>query len=192
MNCRPLTAKEVRALYAHHLSRDFPPAERKPLAAILSLLRRGRYLCLGGFAGEELRAYAFFTRVPEGPCWLLDYYAVCQGGRGQGAGSAFWRQLPGHLDGCQGLLIEVEDPDTAPTAQERETRRRRIRFYLKNGARGTGCRCRLFGVEYRILFFPVARDFPDREIPALLDAVYRATIPGPVYRRQVAFPPAGE
>ena len=86
----------------------------------------------------------------------------------------------------------MEDPDTAPTAQERETRRRRIRFYLKNGARETGCRCRLFGVEYRILFFPVARDFPDREIPALLDAVYRATIPGPVYRRQVAFPPAGE
>ena len=120
MNCRPLTAKEVRALYARHLSRDFPPAERKPLAAILSLLRRGRYLCLGGFAGEELRAYAFFTRVPEGPCWLLDYYAVCQGGRGQGAGSAFWQQLPGQLDGCQGLLIEVEDPDTAPTAQERE------------------------------------------------------------------------
>ena len=95
--------------------------------------------------------------MPEGPCWLLDYYAVCQGGRGQGAGSAFWRQLPGQLDGCQGLLIEVEDPDTAPTAPERETRRRRIRFYLKNGARETGCRCRLFGVEYRCLLYTSSR-----------------------------------
>ena len=84
------------------------------------------------------------------------------------------------------------EEDKQRRASQAETRRRRIRFYLKNGARETGCRCRLFGVEYRILFFPVARDFPDREIPALLDAVYRATIPGPVYRRQVAFPPAGE
>lgn len=189
MHCQALTPREVRSLYAHHLTRDFPPAERKPLAAILSLLRRGHYLCLGGFTGDELAAYAFFTKVPASPCWLLDYFAVCQGGRGQGTGSAFWQLLPPHLPGCHGLLIEVEDPATAADPAAQETRERRICFYLKNGARQTDTRCRLFGVDYRLLYFPVARDYPDHALPALLDAVYRATIPAPVYRRQVVFPP---
>ena len=89
---RLLDAAALRRVYRDHVKADFPPAERKPLAMIERQVCTGQYDTLGLFRGEELLAYAFLWRDKEGHCVLLDYLAVCRGGRGQGTGSAFLEQ----------------------------------------------------------------------------------------------------
>ncbi len=82
---RPLTELQLRQLYREHVARDFPPAERRPLSAILRLRRRGDYDTWGVFDGDALAAYAFLWRGAD--CALLDYLAVCRDARGQGYGT---------------------------------------------------------------------------------------------------------
>ena len=134
---RLLDAAALRRVYRDHVKADFPPAERKPLAMIERQVRTGQYDTLGLFRGEALLAYAFLWRDKEGHCALLDYLAVCWGGRGQGTGSAFVEQLKAHYGGFDGLLVEA--------------RRRRIDFYRRCGFRMLDYRARLFGVTYSML-----------------------------------------
>ena len=56
---RLLTDDQLRRLYRERGAKDFPPAERRPLSAILRLRRRGDYDTWGVFDGDALLAYAF-------------------------------------------------------------------------------------------------------------------------------------
>ena len=71
----------------------------------------------------------------EGHCALLDYLAVCRGGRGQGTGSAFLEQLKAHYGSFDGLLVEAEAEDTQAGEEDNALRRRRIDFYRRCGFR---------------------------------------------------------
>ena len=102
---RPLTELQLRQLYREHVARDFPPAERRPLSAILRLRRRGDYDTWGVFDGDALAAYAFLWR--GGDCALLDYLAVCRDARGQGYGTRALELVKGQY-GPVPLLAEVE------------------------------------------------------------------------------------
>ncbi len=148
---RLLDAAALRRVYREHVKADFPPAERKPLAMIERQVRTGQYDTLGLFQGEELLAYAFLWRDKEGHCALLDYLAVCRGGRGQGTGSAFLEQLKAHYGGFDGLLVEAEAEDPQAGAEDNALRRRRIDFYRRCGFRILDYRARLFGVTYSML-----------------------------------------
>ena len=140
---RLLDAAALRRVYRDHVKADFPPAERQ--------VRTGQYDTLGLFQGEDLLAYAFLWRDKEGRCALLDYLAVCQGGRGQGTGSAFLEQLKAHYGGFDGLLVEAEAEDPQARAEDNALRRRRIDFYRRCGFRMLDYRARLFGVTYSML-----------------------------------------
>lgn len=148
---RLLDAAALRRVYREHMKADFPPAERKPLAMIERQVRTGQYDTLGLFQGEELLAYAFLWRDKEGRCALLDYLAVCRGGRGQGTGSAFLEQLKAHYGSFDGLLVEAEAEDHQAGAEDNAIRRRRIDFYRRCGFRLLDYRARLFGVTYSML-----------------------------------------
>ena len=148
---RLLDAAALRRVYRDHVKADFPPAERKPLAMIERQVRTGQYDTLGLFRGETLLAYAFLWRDKEGHCALLDYLAVCRGGRGQGTGSAFMEQLKAHYGGFDGLLVEAEAEDPQAGAEDNALRRRRIDFYRRCGFRMLDYRARLFGVTYSML-----------------------------------------
>ena len=148
---RLLDAAALRRVYRDHVKADFPPAERKPLAMIERQVRTGQYDTLGLFRGETLLAYAFLWRDKEGHCALLDYLAVCRGGRGQGTGSAFVEQLKAHYGGFDGLLVEAEAEDPQAGAEDNALRRRRIDFYRRCGFRMLDYRARLFGVTYSML-----------------------------------------
>ena len=64
---RPMTVPEIEKWYAEELAEAFAPAERKPLADILSLRAEGRYELLGLFnERDELLGYATIWRQPEG------------------------------------------------------------------------------------------------------------------------------
>lgn len=146
-----LDAAALRRVYRDHVKADFPPAERKPLAMIERQVRTGQYDTLGLFRGEELLAYAFLWRDKEGHCVLLDYLAVCRGGRGQGTGSAFLEQLKTHYGGFDGLLVEAEAEDPKAEEEDNALRRRRIDFYRRCGFRLLDYKARLFGVTYSML-----------------------------------------
>ena len=60
---RLLTDDQLRRLYRERVAKDFPPAERRPLSAILRLRRRGDYDTWGVFDGDALLAYAFLAIV---------------------------------------------------------------------------------------------------------------------------------
>ena len=148
---RLLDAAGLRRVYRDHVKADFPPAERKPLAMMERQVRTGQYDPLGLFRGGELLAYAFLWRDREGRCVLLDYLAVCRGGRGQGTGSAFVEQLKAHYGSFDGLLVEAEAEDPGAGEEQNALRRRRIGFYRRCGFRLLDYRARLFGVTYAML-----------------------------------------
>lgn len=148
---RRLEGDLLRTVYRDHLKADFPPEERKPLFAIEGLVRGGRYDTLGLYEGETLLAYAFLWRDREGRCVLLDYLAVCRGGRGRGVGSGFLALLGEHYRDFDGILVESEALGAEASPEENAVRRRRIEFYTRAGFRKLDYEVRLFGVHYVVL-----------------------------------------
>ena len=143
---------ELRIIYKEHIRKDFPIGERRPLFGMTKLQKAGRYDCYGYYQENILVAYACYILTPNGSYALLDYFAVVPELRGKGIGSEFLRSLNGNVSAKCGVFIEAESPDSAKSEDERQTRERRIRFYLSNGAELTNTRCLLFGVDYNILF----------------------------------------
>lgn len=85
-------------------------------------------------------------------------------------------------------MAETEDPSFAAREEELQVRRRRIRFYEKNGFFDSRNTCRLFGVEYRILGkSSAAAEKEEIQIRCReeLDSIYRTVIPKIVYGSQV-------
>ena len=85
----------------------------------------------------------------------LDYFAIMEDYRSLGLGSLFLQHMKASAAPYQGFLIESEDPDHANGESELSIRRKRLDFYGKNGALPTGIKATVFGVPYRLLFFPL-------------------------------------
>ncbi|MCD8190899.1 MAG: GNAT family N-acetyltransferase [Clostridiales bacterium] len=143
---------ELRIIYKEHIREDFPRGERRPLFAMEKMQKAGQYDCYGYYRDDKLIAYACYILTQNGFYALLDYFAVVPELRGQGIGSAVLRELQGTVSAKCGVFIEAESPNSAKSEDERQTRERRIRFYLSNGAKLTSSKCLLFGVDYNILF----------------------------------------
>ena len=185
---RALTLHEVRALYARRMVEDFPPDELKPLSMIERALARGEYACLGAADGDDVLAYAFFVKA--GAQALFDYFAVRKGLRDAGVGSRFIRALiGGALAGLDCVLLEVDDPDRAPDADERTIRDRRLAFYLRNGLMDTGVTAEVYGVAYRILALPLGRAVTPDEARRVYAALYHSILPKRVYDERVFIAP---
>ncbi len=108
-----------------------------------------------------------------------DYLGVASGLRGRGIGAAIYRAALARLaeDAAaagaplSGMAFDVEDPELAPTDENRHLRERRIAFYQRLGARlleevdfweptlGTAP-----AVRYRLFYHVQARDFEPRQL----------------------------
>lgn len=181
-----LNLRQVRSLYARRMVEDFPPNELKQLEHIERYLARGVYVCYGAMAGDDILAYAFFVRLAEEGCALLDYFAARRDLRDVGVGSRFLRALvAGPLSAFRCVLLEVDDPDFAPDPEEAELRLRRLRFYLRNGAADTSVRAVVFGVAFSVLALPVG-PVPSRgEAGRMYAALYRAMLPPELFEQKV-------
>ena len=171
----------VAQRYKSRLQKDFDRSELKPLSSIRRAWDRDAYDCYGLFRGEEILGYAFFVRI--GGNLLFDYLAIEAGHRDEGLGSIFLRQLSACLAGADCVVGEVEDPDEAEDEQTRALRERRLQFYLRNGCRQTGLRSFVFGVHYRILEVPVAREHTADELRAVYTEIYQTLLPAPFFRK---------
>lgn len=151
MELRNLNPEELRAVYREHIKRDFPLAERKPLRVMERLRAEGLYDVLGFYEGGSLAAYAMLWHDEHRDYVLLDYLAVCAGGRGRGTGTAVLALLERHYREYAGILAECEAPAQSAAPEENALRVRRLDFYRRAGFRMLGYRVRLFGVEYEML-----------------------------------------
>ena len=178
MYLRTLGTDEMRGLYSPCLERDFPPEELMPWKWMEPLIENGYQRSVGFYDGEGLAAYALFITAGDKPrTALLNYFAVQPERRGRGAGSLCLELMREAISGrdCR-IIFEVEDPDTAP---DPEAARRRIDFYLRGGARATGVRSTLFGVEYRIMVLEEEGEslpISDEQLAGGLEALYHITV----------------
>ena len=182
---RPLTEPRLRRLYREHVAEDFPPAERRPLSAILRLRRRGDYDTWGVFDGDALAAYAFLWRGAD--CALLDYLAVCRGARGQGYGTRALELVKGQY-GPVPLLAEVEAPEKSAPPGENALRQRRLNFYQRAGFAPLGYQAVLFGVRYAMLSWPAAGPQEAERLQAAHRALYQSEVPPLLFRRVIHIP----
>lgn len=179
-----LDEEQIRQIYNQHISRDFPPSERRSLKNLLLLLERGEYECLGAFDESRLMGYAFFVRHEKD--LLLDYFAVTDGQRGRGIGSQFLQLIGEYFADADSLIAEIDDPDAGVTEQERAHRLRRKAFYARNGFRDTGARVRTFGVPYQLI--ECGKNTHSAEETCDLYAMhYRHILPKAIYNRVIRF-----
>lgn len=174
---RKLCRDEVQAIVCSTLRRHFPRNELRPLWSVRQLQRQGRYAGWGAFAGETLAGYALLCWDDKGTA-LLDYLAVMENFRCQGAGGALMHFLlsDGTRLPWRRLIIEVDDPDFAPDERERALRLRRMAFYRRTGVRETGVRVRLFGARYRVFTDLPPDAMTDEACQASVRAMYPALI----------------
>ncbi|MDO4267348.1 MAG: selenium cofactor biosynthesis protein YqeC [Eubacteriales bacterium] len=166
-----LTQTQIGEIYHTHMRYDFPPEELPPLRILTERLERGIYDCLGLFEDGELRAYGFFVADRKRHMLLLDFLAVCRGGRGGGLGSAFLAEARQFYRDEDGILLECEAVRASKDEEEFQVRSRRIHFYEKNGCRVTEAKTMLLGVEMDILYLPLQKE--DCDSAAEIDQMYR-------------------
>lgn len=186
----PLAEQTLSAIYQVHMVRDFPSSELKPLSAILDWMRKGRYVAVGCYQGEELLAYACLCRSLSGETLLLDYFAVVGDRRSQGVGSAFLRQLHQNFqekEEYQGIVLEIESVESARNREEQQLRERRKQFYLRCGVEQTDIFCRIYGVDYQILFYPFRQGKSGDFVCLELDSFYRLFLTPQRYRQHVSY-----
>lgn len=180
---KSLDDAQIGTLYEEKMQRDFPPSELKRLSSILNMRHQGVYDVLGAYKNEVLVAYALMYLDTSSRVILLDYLAVDQPYRKQGIGSELLMQLRSYYAASSDvLLIECERPKSAPDENEA---RRRIRFYMRAGAKLTDVRIWLFGVEYSILVLPCNHDVSARDWAKVMLSLYRQMLPAELYEENV-------
>ncbi len=136
---REMTRKEVTDIYKTYLKYDFPDDERRPLSAILYLIKEGHYQGYIEQIENKTVGYAFLYFHHQTA--LLDYFAIVPSLRQKGYGSAFLQTITKTFPN---IFLEAEEPFY-------ETSKRRIEFYSKNGFQINDTKITLFGVRYLLL-----------------------------------------
>lgn len=154
MRLKKLELHELKAVYDREITEAFPPAERKPYAAMEQLMKIGRYLPYGALdEADTLVGYAMVWSSLPGTYVMLDYLGVTKPRRNRGLGGQILELLCREFRGWEGIIVESEAPDGG---QEDELRRRRLGFYARAGCTLLPHDAWLFGVHYRTLLLDAA------------------------------------
>lgn len=153
LEMRKLQKDAIARIYEAHLIHDFPKDEQKPLAYILERVEADCYECFGFFESHQLIGYMFFTGSDKSSLLLLDYFAVVNGMRGKGYGTQMIQYVQKLQYNKEGIILEIEHPDSAVSMEDYQLRKRREAFYLRNGLVNTQVEARVNGVHFAILLF---------------------------------------
>lgn len=169
---------ELKYIYDDLMSVHFPQDEIKPWKKISALWDEGKY---HGYIWEDeeknIIGYALLFQGPNN-YWLLDYYAVNSKERNKGYGSRFLGELKAELaDKIAGVIIETENPAYGKDEAEKDLRRRRINFYLRNGCENSGILSIAQGVEYVILYMKGQQDCKKNTVAEHLMQIYALVLP---------------
>lgn len=173
LEIRKLGFIEIISVYNKHLRNDFPREERRPLPMVLLGTVKGYYECLGLFEEKDIRGYFFL--VKNNNDYLVDYFAIINGYRNSGLGSAFMNMVMEYYDSADSVILEIENPDYAGSEEERALRIKRLNFYRNNEFMDTGVRTVTFGVDFMILQYKnLIRE--QAEVKRMYDLLYRQTL----------------
>ena len=140
MDLREIDPSDPFFLEAMHLYiASFPPVERKPEDAIISLLKGGHYQLYVAVDNGSLVGLSALYLFEDLRMASLDYLAVAPFKQGLGLGTLLFnhalrqaaRQIPHFL----GLVMEVQREDLALEPKEQRIREARLRFYRRLGAK---------------------------------------------------------
>lgn len=182
MELRLPSPTQLAAIYARDLLPAFPVSELKPLSNMQELWQRGLYRPLCLFDGEEIIGEAFLFDGEPG--WaLFDYLCVTESRRNDGLGSVIidllQKQFPDTV-----LFGEAEDIDDAP---DPAMARRRLGFYLRNGAKQAAYDTNIFGAHYKTLYW-AKEPIPDKALMRQHGLIYRQGMPEEIFDRFVQIP----
>lgn len=129
---RTMRTGEFKEIYSR-IRRDFKSGEYAPYGILLQQLKKGVQQGLILRAGEQDAAYAVCAAGHENGYVLLSLMAVYEELRGEGLGTVFLGELKKIYADKNGIIIEVEKPETAAIPEEKVARQKRIGFYQKAG-----------------------------------------------------------
>ncbi len=121
--------KEALLLY----QQAFPANERHSLEVISQRVANRQSVLHVGIIEEKVVCMALTWEFTHIPFLLLDYLAVDTDFRGKNIGTLLFKKITQYArQKAKWLIMEVEKPGISSNADDQE---RRIRFYLKNGAK---------------------------------------------------------
>lgn len=122
--------QHVLAIYAE----AFPEDQRMSRGRIENMLVKRAMHITACASDSGVVGFAAYLRPPGARFSWLEYFAVRQGLRGGGIGSALFRWTSGvAAHDAAGMLLEVEPPEAADDAEDRALRVARLSFYQRLG-----------------------------------------------------------
>ncbi len=185
LTVRSLTQEERKTTYKQYMKHDFPKNDLRPLHMIEALIDKGNYYTYGIFQKEKMIAYAYFWEEREKKILLFDYFAVIPHLRNLGYGKEAMKVILDACKGKRGVILEAEDPESAESSEEKETRLRRISFYKKCGLSMSEVRILLFGVQYAMMYRNLDETGIEKEIVPVMQSLYKKSLPKPIYEKML-------
>ena len=124
LNANQKPWKEIKEIYRE----AFPKAERKPFFTVRRSVKKGKSLLLTAMENEVLQG--FVMAIPYKNMVMVDYLAVSSKIRSRGTGSKMMQEICRYFPGEKIVLLIERLDDTAENKDQRIARRR---FYFKNG-----------------------------------------------------------
>ena len=124
LNANQKPWKEIKEIYME----AFPKAERKPFFTVRRSVNKGKSLLLTAMENEVLQG--FVMAIPYKNMVMVDYLDVSSKIRSRGTGSKMMQEICRYFPGEKIVLLIERLDDTAENKDQRIARRR---FYFKNG-----------------------------------------------------------
>ena len=124
----------------------FPEVEKKPWDLMERLAVEGKMELLA--VTEEDRFVGLAFNMLDEKLALLDYFAIAPDLRSSGFGGQAIRCLLERFAGKK-YIFEIEKQD--PQAENAEERKRRKKFYLRNGLKETGLFVNVYATDFELL-----------------------------------------
>lgn len=158
----------LREIYYKYMVNDFPKAELKPYDMIEKMRKNKECIAYGFYDEDNKETLAAYALIIDNKtdCLLLDYFAVCSSIRGRGYGSKALNKIKEIYSdsGKKLMIIEIEAIEFAANDNEKEVRKRRKSFYLKNTIEETKVFARFYDVEYQLLYLNLGTKLSDERI----------------------------
>ena len=124
LNANQKSWKEIKEIY----NEAFPKAERKPFFTVRRSVNKGKALLLTAMENEVLQGFVMV--IPYKNMVMVDYLAVSSKIRSHGIGSKIMQEVCKRFSDKKIVLL-IEQLDN--TAENKEQRIARRKFYFKNG-----------------------------------------------------------
>ncbi len=144
-----------RKIYKLYLS-AFPIYERKPFSMIRKMEKKG--VTDVWYFEKNGKFIGLAATINSENTILIDYLAIDKKHRKQGYGSEILWLLREKYTG-RGIFVEIES--TFEDCENKEERKRRKAFYLRNGMEEMGVLAELFGVNMELLGYNCKMTYED-------------------------------